>query len=139
MQRLIFFVPLLLIVGCSADTSSGFKALLSGAWTGNMTSTSDPSAVLTGVVRMNLDQSNSGQLGGIVTISDPQTKCWFGGTIDERTSLITGSRVVIEFTDTSGADVVFDGNATDDNINALYSSNAGPCGANSGNVQLNRL
>ena len=139
MRRLVFlFFPLLSIAGCSGDTSTGFNALLDGAWRGHMVSTSDPAQRLNGSVRMNLAQSNAGQLSGTVTVSDPATQCWVGGAINEEASFITGARVVIEFADSGGANVVFDGNATDDAIDALYTSEAGPCGANSGTVQLNR-
>ncbi len=137
MRRLLLILPLMLTVSCSSGTSSGIGALLTGSWIGDMISTNDLPTSPSGKITMTISQDIAGKLTGIITISDPETMCWSGGTLDE-TSSITGSRVTITFTDGGGASVAFDATATSTSIKGLYTSKGGTCASNSGTLSLVR-
>ncbi len=127
MRRLLLILPLFVTVSCSSGTTSGILALLTGNWVGMMVSTNDPSARFSGNVNMSITQDDFGFITGIINISDPETNCWIGGLLDS-TSSITGARVILSWSDTSGASVTVDATATNTSINGLYNSTA-PSGA----------
>lgn len=157
MRRLLLILPLFVTVSCSSGTTSGILALLTGNWSGLMVSTNDPHARFSGNVSMSITQDDFGFITGLITISDPQTNCWIGGVLDE-TSSITGARVILSWSDTSGAAVTVDATATNNTIKGLYNSTAPAgaaqpapvngdadaepaqvCTANSGTFEVNRI
>ncbi len=123
MRRLLLVLPLFLTVSCSSGVTSGILALLTGNWLGQMVSTNDPSARFSGNVSMSITQDELGFITGIINISDPETNCWIGGILDAASS-ITGARVLLSWSDTSGAVVTVDATATNNSINGLYNSTA---------------
>lgn len=127
MRRLLLILPLFVTVSCSSGTTSGILALLTGNWAGKMVSTNDPAARFSGNITMRIEQDDFGFITGIINISDPETNCWIGGILDP-TSSITGSRVILSWTDNSGALVTVDATATNNSISGLYNSTA-PSGA----------
>ncbi len=124
MRRLLLILPLFLTVSCSSGTTSGILALLTGNWAGVMLSTSAGAPGFSGNVTMSITQDEFGFITGIINISDPETNCWVGGILNP-TSSITGARVILSWSDGSGAAVSVDATATNSSINGLYNSTAG--------------
>ncbi len=126
MRRLLLVLSLFLTVSCSSGTTSGILVLLTGTWSGLMLSTAgvDGNSQFSGIVTMNVTQDDFGRLSGIIVIEDPETLCWAGGIIDETTSSVTGSRLVINFEDGSGAEVTWDATASNNTIAGFYTTTA---------------
>lgn len=135
MRRCLLVIPLLaLLASCSSGVSSGFTIIIAGKWTGLLLATTKGSFLqpdpFSGNVVMNITQNETtNALSGVVTIADPETNCWTGGSIDPTQSFVTGSKVFIVILDNNGAVIVIDGDATSTTINALYTS-SGHGGAN---------
>lgn len=157
MRRLLLLAPLLLLTSCSSNVSSGFTVFLQGPWHGLLRGDAGaPPQPFSGDVSMNLIQEETGELSGTAAISDPETGCWAGGEItdpqaDELAAVplagatpspglaaVTGNRVFFQIQDVGGATVTIDGTATNNSINALYTSTGGNCAAHSGTFTATR-
>ena len=159
MRRLLLLAPLLFLTSCSSNVSSGFTVFLSGQWVGTLLGEGGGQALppgFSGDVIMNLVQDESGVLSGTATISDPETNCWVGGEINDPqedevvavplagttsspgTAAVTGSRVLFQINGIDGVVVTIDATASNNSINALYTSSAGTCPAHSGTFTARR-
>ena len=147
MRRLILIAliaPLPFISNCNSNVSSGFTVFLSGTWIGQLLAQTDFPSPFSGDVTMNLIQNEDGTLEGTAIISDPETMCWSGGSIEEPAANanlvagVTGNRVTFIIQDVSGTTVTIDGTATNNTITALYTSSGGACEAHSGTFRVTR-
>lgn len=154
----LLLMPLVAVSGCSSGgTASGGNSFgLTGAWVGllrsyqnftfdDATKTDDPAtsvdeaevtAIYSGSVVMNIVQDVDGTITGIVTVQDPESKCWTGGTLGE--SSISGNNIILTWEDQSGAAVTAQGTATGNTINTLFTSSEGNCEAHSGTLNMSR-
>jgi hypothetical protein len=148
----LLLTTLFALAGCSSGgTASGGNGFgLTGAWGGIMKSFQDfvivdnPAtpqdesgiAIVSGNVIMNIVQDVAGTITGVVTVSDPESGCWTGGSLTE--SSLAGNNIVLNWTDQSGATVNAQGTATSSSINALYTSSEGTCPGHSGTFNVNR-
>lgn len=124
---LLLTTALTAMTGCSSGgtASGGNNFGLSGGWTGIIESyrVSGPTGSIqyAGTINLNMVQDVAGNISGLVTVSDHDTHCWSGGEITDGSSL-TGNSIIFGWTDQSGATVSAQGTATNNTIQALYTS-----------------
>ena len=154
MRRLLLIIPLVFALNsCSSSVSSGFTVFLTGLFTGQMLAQTNIPPPFSGIVTLNLIQNEDGTLEGNAIIRDPETTCWAGGNVTDPqeptavplttsatnvTSAVTGNRVVFIIDDVGGATITIDGTATNNSINAIYTSEGGACANHSGSFIVNR-
>lgn len=119
MKRLLWIIPLAFLVSCSSSTTSGITVILTGQWVGQMLAGTNIPAPFSGTFTLNVTQEEDGTISGTITVQDPETRCWGGGTF---TGTVTGSRFTFTYTDTFGPTVTVEGNATTGEITAFYTS-----------------
>ncbi len=117
MKRLLWVIPLAWLIGCSSSTSSGFSVVLTGVWTGQMLASTNIPAPFSGIFTLDMTQEEDGTIRGTITVRDPETGCWGGGTFE---GTVTGSRFQLTWTDVNGATVTVEGDATTGRLTALY-------------------
>lgn len=120
MKRCLWIIPFVWLVGCSSSTSSGFSVVLTGQWVGQMLAGTNIPAPFSGDFRLDVVQEEDGTIRGTITVRDPETGCWGGGTFE---GTVTGSRFSFTYTDVFGATVTVEGDATTGTLNALYTHN----------------
>jgi hypothetical protein len=152
-QLILLLTAVTALSGCSSGgtASGGNNFGLTGAWGGTMRSQqqnfdipdnpatpADESGTgpYSGNVIMNIVQDVAGKITGIVTVNDPETSCWTGGTLAD--SSLTGNQIMLSWADQSGSTVSVQGTATGTTINALYTSSDGTCDAHSGFFNISR-